>query len=191
MSTSDPSLKGQFLVADKRLRDPNFFRSVVLIVEHGDDGAMGLVVNRPSAVSVSRALSEHFTLPEKEDMVYVGGPVEPAAPFLLHTSDDPESNDVPVVPGLVIGSSPDIFQQVVEQITEGAGPLEYRVFSGCAGWSPGQLESELDRGDWHSVPATRDGILPADPYRLWDDLVELVHEAHRMLPPPDSDPRWN
>ena len=77
---ASPLIKGQFLIAGKQMRDPNFYRSVVLMVEHGESGAMGLVVNRPSNVSGARALSEHFDLPESDQLVYVGGPVEPAGP---------------------------------------------------------------------------------------------------------------
>ena len=77
------SLRGQFLIAGKNLRDPNFYQSVVLIVEHGDGGAMGVVVNRPSGVTVTQALQKHFELPETGEMVYVGGPVERNALWIV------------------------------------------------------------------------------------------------------------
>src|SRR3989304_1996646 len=111
--TMPNSLRGQFLIAGKRLRDPNFARTVVLIVEHGSEGAMGLVVNRPSSVTVAHALCEHFNIPETDDLVYVGGPVEPQNLFILHNAGHLDENENPVVPGLYVGSSPEVFETVV------------------------------------------------------------------------------
>ena len=186
-----PEIKGQFLVAGKQMRDPNFYRSVVLMVEHGESGSMGLVVNRPSNVSVTRALSEHFDLPDSDQLVYVGGPVEPAALFMLHSAGGFETEESDVVPGIYVGSSPDVFERVIEQVVGGSDDLEFRVFAGCAGWGPGQLEGELEHGDWHILPAVAPEILPGDPYTLWDELVERIHETNRTIPPTPGNPEWN
>src|SRR5438132_1387425 len=107
------SLRGQFLVSARHLRDPNFHKTVVLLVEHADTGAMGLVVNRPSGVSVAQALSQHFELPETEDVVFVGGPVEDSALFMLHNAGDLDAAELPVIPGLYVGSSAEVFEDVV------------------------------------------------------------------------------
>ena len=186
-----PLIRGQFLVAGKQMRDPNFYRSVVLMVEYGESGSMGLVVNRPSNVSVARALSEHFDLPESDQLVYVGGPVEPAALFVLHSAGEFETEESDVVPGIYVGSSPDVFERVIEQVVGGSDDLEFRVFAGCAGWGPGQLEGELEHGDWHILPAVAPEILPGDPYTLWDELVERIHETNRTIPPTPGNPEWN
>ncbi len=185
------SLKGQFLVAGKQLRDPNFFRSVVLMVEHSDSGSMGLIVNRPSNVSVTRALSEHYELPESDELVYVGGPVEPAALFVLHSVGEFEENDSDVVPGIFVGSSPEVFERVIAQLAGDTDELAFRVFAGCAGWAPGQLEGELSGGDWHLLPAVASEILPQDPYTLWDDLVGRIRATNRTVPPSPGNPEWN
>ena len=145
------SLKGQFLVAGKQLRDPNFFRSVVLMVEHSDSGSMGLVVNRPSNVSVARALSGHYELPENDELVYVGGPVEPSALFVLHSAGEFEEHHSDVVPGIFVGSSPEVFERVIARVVDDTDELLFRIFAGCAGWAPGQLELEVARGAWHVV----------------------------------------
>src|SRR5665213_209356 len=107
------TLRGQFLIAGRNLRDPNFFQSVVLIVEHGEGGAMGGVVNRPSGVTVTQALQKHFELPETGEMVYVGGPVERNALFILHNADDLDNSEASVLDGLFVGSSPDTFENIV------------------------------------------------------------------------------
>jgi putative transcriptional regulator len=185
------SLKGQFLVAGKQLRDPNFFRSVVLMVEHSDSGSMGLVVNRPSNVSVARALSGHYELPENDELVYVGGPVEPSALFVLHSAGEFEEHHSDVVPGIFVGSSPEVFERVIARVVDDTEELLFRIFAGCAGWAPGQLEDELSGGDWHLLPAEACEILPQDPYALWDELVGRIQATNRTVPPSPGNPEWN
>ena len=185
------SLRGRFLVAGKRLRDPNFYKTLVLMVEHGSDGAMGLVVNRPSSVTVAHALSAHFELPETDDVVYVGGPVEPAALFILHNAPQFDSGESPVVPGLYVGSSEDVFETIVEQASSGDPSVRFRIFSGCAGWGSGQLESELDRGDWYFYPASPELMFHDDPYEAYDLVLQKVHASNRILPHTSDNPEWN
>ena len=190
-STPSNSITGHFLIAGKQLRDPSFHRAVVLMVEHNESGSMGLVVNRPSNVSVARALSDHFALAESDPLVYVGGPVEPSALFVLHSAGEFEEGTSNVIPGIYVGSSPDVFEQVIEQVAGGNNDLAFRVFSGCAGWAPGQLDGELDRGDWHLLPAVAAQVIPPDPYKLWDELVAQVHETNRTIPSTPGNPEWN
>jgi len=184
------SLKGHFLIAGCRLRDPNFFKTAVLIIEHSEDGAMGLVVNRPLSVTVARVLSGQFDLPEKNDLVYMGGPVEPAALFILHDQDGDDSEETSVIPGLYVASCVETFESVVRAAANDE-PVQYRVFAGCAGWGAGQLEGELERGDWLLHEAAEDYIFHNDPYSLWDNLVNAVHAAHRLLPQHRADPELN
>lgn len=185
------SLRGRFLVAARHLRDPNFHRTVVLLVEHNDEGAMGLVVNRPSELTVGQALDGHFAVAGNEDPVFVGGPVEPRALFILHGAEDVEEHEAAVVPGLFIGSSEQEFDAVMRRAAEGDATFPYRIYRGCSGWGPGQLEGELRRGDWHPLPAARDDVLEGDAYELWDRLVQRLRVQHRILPHPPADPEWN
>ena len=185
------SLQGKFLIAGKALHDPNFFKTVVLIVEHGEDGAMGLVVNRPSSVTVAHALSEHFNLPETDDLVYVGGPVEPAALFVLHNAPQLDDKGTFVVPDVYVGSSAGVFERVVRAAVEGAADLHFRIFSGCAGWASDQLESEMARGDWFLHPASAEWIIHEDPYEVWDLLLQKSFEEKRILPHLTQNPEWN
>ena len=185
------SLRGHFLISGKRLRDPNFFKTVVLIVEHGSDGAMGLVVNRPSSVSVSHALSGHFDLPETEELVYVGGPVEPANLFILHNAEDMNGDETAVVPGLYVGTSAEIFETIVRSVVEENHDLKFRIFSGCAGWGAEQLEGEIGRGDWLLLSACAGSIFHDDPYQVWDEALRLFHDNNRFVPQPPASPEWN
>ncbi len=185
------SLRGQFLIANKHLKDPNFYRSVVLLVEHGADGAMGVVVNRPSSVKVAHALSEHFELPSDDSVVYLGGPVEPGALFILHNAAELDIHERPVVPGLYMASSAEVFESVIESACHKTMGLKFRVFCGCAGWAPGQLESELARGDWSLAPADACSLFRVDPYDLWDLEVAKVKESNCLLPKSPTNPEWN
>ncbi len=185
------SLRGQCLVAAKSLRDPHFFKTVVLIVEHGDHGAMGLVVNRPSSILVCHALPKQFELPNGGELVYVGGPVEPDALLILHNADDLSEGERPVASGVLIGSSAEAFEEVVRRIGHADAALRYRIFSGCAGWAPGQLEGEVESGDWHVAPPLPDLAYCDDPYDLYPRMLQRVFEEHRLLPHTSTDPQWN
>lgn len=186
------SLRGQFLIAGCRLRDPNFFRTVVLIVEHGPDGAMGLVINRPMSVTVAQALTGHLELPgKKSELVYSGGPVEPAALFVVHDSECVDPDEPPVVPGVYMGSSAEVFERIVCCEAQSDEGLHYRVYCGCAGWGPGQLEGELARSDWLVLPAAASYVFHGDPYAVWDELLAQSYQARRLLPVSCEHPEWN
>jgi putative transcriptional regulator len=185
------SLRGQFLIAGKSLRDPNFFQSVVLIVEHGEGGAMGVVVNRPSGVTVAQALKNHFELPESGEMVYVGGPVERNALFILHNASDLDGSETPILDGVFVGSSPDTFESIVKRSVEGSDELRFRVYFGCAGWAPDQLEGELARNDWLVFPGTVDYVFHPDPYSVWEQVVAAYNRANPLLPGITGNPGLN
>ncbi len=185
------SLSGQCLVAAKQLRDPNFYKSTVLIIEHGNHGAMGLVINRPSSVLVRHALSEFFDLQSITQPVYVGGPVEPRALLILHNVGELAAKERPIVPGVYIGNSENAFKEVMRRAAAGTTDLSFRIFSGCAGWAPDQLEGEMSRGDWLVAPACRQLVFHQDPYEIYDTVMKQVHEAHRVIPQTCPNPMWN
>ncbi|MBS0264856.1 MAG: YqgE/AlgH family protein [Planctomycetes bacterium] len=185
------SLRGQFLLAGRNLHDPNFLKTVVLIVEHGEDGAMGVVVNRPSGVTVADALKKHFDLPETGEMVYIGGPVERNALFILHNAADVDESETAVIDGIFVGSSPETFEAIVRRAADGDDEIKFRVYFGCAGWGPSQLEGEMSRADWMVCPATPESVFYADPYELWDTLVAEWDKAHSPLPGVPGDFRLN
>lgn len=185
------SLRGHFLIATKGLRDANFFKSVVLIVEHGGGGAMGVVVNRPSGVTVAQALKKNFELPETGEMVFVGGPVERNALFILHNAEDLDTSETPLIDGLFVGSSPDVFESVVRRAADGDDDLKFRVYFGCAGWAPDQLESELERSDWLVCPAATQYVFHPEPYDVWDQLVAEYNRENPLFPGVGGNPDLN
>ncbi|MBA4032244.1 MAG: hypothetical protein C0478_15345 [Planctomyces sp.] len=185
------SLRGKLLVATKQLKDPTFYKTVVLIVEDNEHGSMGLVLNRPSSILVNHALSEHFQLPESHELVHVGGPVEPAALFILHNIDELSHEKTTVIPGVWLGNSGEAFEDVLKTTDPDDPAVRFRVFCGCAGWSPGQLEGELAHGDWLVAPANRTTVFAEDPYEIYDNMLQEVFAAHRILPHTSPNPQWN
>ncbi len=186
------SLKGYLLIAARALRDGNFFRSVVLMVEHSPEGAMGLIINRPSETQLKEAISQHFDDFNDDRLLFVGGPVEPTSLLLLHNVDDLADESSLVIPGVYIGGSTDSFADVIRRCNEGDEALRFRVFSGYSGWGPGQLEGEIERNDWLSIPAEGDLVFSEDPYPIWDEAVSRFRQAHPLVPAPKAnDPGLN
>jgi putative transcriptional regulator len=190
------SLRGQFLIAAKHLRDNNFFKAVVLMLEHSDEGAMGVVINHPMDVSVSSALSKHFEMSRAGQCLLAGGPVEENALLILHNSCDYDQEHDAIVPGVFVGTSPDVFERVVESSLEehdddSTNEFEFRIYAGYSGWGAGQLEQEMGRGDWFSVPASADFVFEREPYQVWEDALKLFHKRKRLLPDQPANPEWN
>jgi putative transcriptional regulator len=162
------NLTGQCLVATDELQDPRFVRSVVYIIRHSDDGAMGLVVNRPVAsgpiVELLKQLRLDVTGVRGEIRVYYGGPVEPSLGFILHTTDYSIANTVPISKGIALTADPEILRD----IGRGAGPRRSLFAMGYAGWSSGQLEGEIAAGHWEVVPADEKLLFEAPDETKWE-----------------------
>ncbi|MFP4146005.1 MAG: YqgE/AlgH family protein [Phycisphaeraceae bacterium] len=174
------SLQGQILVASPLLEDPNFQRSVSLMVEHdAGQGAVALVLNRPTPTSLRQAWLRVSELPcRHEEPLHLGGPCEGPL-MVLHTV--PELAQVEVLPGLYFSTDG---EQVEQLVSEGAGPM--RFFTGYAGWSPGQLEAELATGSWIPLPAEREEIFAGTTTqwtRLYDRAMNEPYLWPRIVPP--------
>ncbi|MCA8983348.1 MAG: YqgE/AlgH family protein [Planctomycetaceae bacterium] len=185
------SLRGHYLLASRQLRDGNFFRSAVLLLEHNSEGAMGLIVNRPSSVNVAHALAGHFNVPTSENVIYVGGPVEPSALSMLHNNPAWGDRELSILPGVYIGNSAEAFEAVVMGDEEPSTSSTYRIYSGYSGWGEGQLEAELSRGDWFTLEASAEFVFDVQPYEVWDRLLSEFHKQHRILPIPGDRAEWN
>lgn len=158
--------KGVFLVASERLRDPNFSQSVVLLLEYDSTGALGLIINRPSQVSLASALPEVAGLTGRSDVLYVGGPVGRNQLFLLIRGASQPREANPVVDEIYSSISLETLRALL-----GEENAEFHAHAGYAGWGPGQLDAEVLRGDWYVAPADADTMfdLPADD--VWPALI--------------------
>jgi len=178
------STRGQLLIAGPGLVDANFWRTVVLIVEHTDDGALGLVLNRPSETTVGEAVSELKPLLDVDDPLYVGGPVQPSALIVLAEFERPGDaaliafNDVGV---LANGAQEDPDLDVRRS----------RAFVGHSGWGPGQLDDEVERGDWILEPARRDDAFTSSPLGLWESVLTRKGGSYALVARMPPDPSVN
>ena len=166
---ADPTaLSGQLLVALEELRDPRFFHTVIYMIRHDRDGAMGLVVNRPlrdvPAAELLAGLGIRGDGVAGTIRVHYGGPVESGRGFVLHTTDRMVSGSQLVVDGVAFTASP----EMLEAIARGSGARRSIVALGYAGWAPGQLEGEMKRGAWATVPSDVALVFSAEPERTWE-----------------------
>lgn len=158
-----------FLIAIPQLGDPNFLRSVVLMLHHGSDGALGLVVNHPTNLDLGSFAREHG-LPchsqAKDHPVFRGGPVEPSRGWILH-ADEEQSERQPIMQGLSVSGSVDTLTAL---LADGNKPM--RLLLGYAGWGPGQLEHEMERGSWLTVEASAKHVLETPPTETWNAVLK-------------------
>jgi len=171
-------LRAHLLIASPRLAD-YFRRSVVLVLEHNEEGAMGVVLNRPSDALVRNAVPDLVHLGELDDIVQVGGPVQPQAVIVLGEFEQPE--DASRIVAGELG--------VVDPDRADAELRRARVYAGYAGWAPGQLEAELEEDAWIVEP-----IDPDDPFReddLWPAALARKGGEYALLARMPPDPSLN
>lgn len=181
------SLKGRLLVATPDLADPNFARTVVLVVEHGDDGALGVVLNRPGGLDVDEPLPAWCDHAAPPASVFVGGPVAPGSVIALARAVTPAAGDGWVhlfgdLGAVDVGRDPDDVTPRIETI---------RVFSGYAGWSPGQLDGELEVGGWFVVDLEPGDVFTPTPAALWADVLRRQRGRIRIFAACPPDPSVN
>ncbi len=163
----DPA-KGRFLVADRDLRDPNFSETVVLLTDYGEDGAMGVIVNWPTAAPVAELIPQVDGIAERTDTIFVGGPVARQVMLMLVRSENELPQAERIFGDVYLSSSRDLLQRVISRQIEATG---LRLYSGYAGWSAGQLDIELAAGGWRVLPADAELVFAADPDRVWPELM--------------------
>jgi putative transcriptional regulator len=163
--------KGVLLVASPSLNDPNFRQAVVLVVEHGPEGTVGLILNRSTNVLLSKALPDIAALKGTNHRLYAGGPVEPTRFLLLFRLKEPPADARSVFDGVYLGRIP----KVVESIITQAKPTEaFRAFAGFSAWAPRQLEAEMLLGAWAILPPDSSSIFDKDPAALWSDCISRL-----------------
>src|SRR4051794_23007007 len=179
------SLQGHLLVAAPGLGDPNFARTVVAIANHDEDGALGIVLNRPSDTEVVEAVPELEGVIEPEEIVFVGGPVQPASIVVLAEFEDPAEAAFLVVERIGLVSDRTGLERL-DEVTE-----RRRIFAGYAGWGPGQLEAEIEREDWIVEPAQPEDVFSEDAFDLWGRVLERKGGQFKLLARMPPDPSVN
>jgi putative transcriptional regulator len=165
------------LIASPTLTDPNFQQAVVLVVEHGSEGTLGLILNRSTNILLSEALPQLTVLKGTDYRLFEGGPVERNRLLLLSRMKDPPAGAREVFDGIYVGGTPAVLERIIRE----AKPTEaFRAFAGSAGWAPGQLTAEMLQGAWGILPPDSFDIFTRDPATLWQDCLRRLH-APRVI----------
>lgn len=191
------SLKGYFLISESNMPDPNFFQTVVLVLEHNHEGAFGLVVNRRSHLTLGDIMPRFNTDRGHSTPIYVGGPVQQEYLFSLH-SDIPglqsESASSPI-PGIQFEPSFHKLENFFDEETWTKIPEEERpsihLFLGYSGWAPGQLEREMEMNSWMILPATPKLVFHPNPEEGWRDALREKGGIYRIFADSNQDPALN
>jgi putative transcriptional regulator len=179
------SARGQLLIAGPQLMDPNFWRTVVLIVEHSREGALGLVLNRPSEATVAETVPELHEILDEDQQVFLGGPVAPSSVIVLARFTDPE------VAALIAFADVGVLSGDISLDRPQAGIQLGRAFVGHAGWGPGQLDAEVERGDWILETARHEDAFATDPQTLWPAVLTRKGGSYALLARMPVDPSVN
>lgn len=174
MNQTWQSLKGQFLMAMPGLADPNFFQSVVCLSEHNQKGAMGIVITRVHPGINAKMIFDELGIAVSPGMgktpVHIGGPVHVNELFVLHGAPFAWKGSMMVTGELALSNSRDI----LEAIAMGTGPQAFIITLGCAGWGPGQLESELRGNAWITGPYSEEIAFQMEVERRWEAAMQTI-----------------
>jgi putative transcriptional regulator len=180
------SLTGRLLIASPSIHDPNFRRTVIYMTEHGESGAMGLVLNRVAQTTVDEAVPDLAWLAGGDAVVHVGGPVAAQSVVVLAEFENPSlaalvvDGDVGFVPA-----------EIEDRDALSAALRRTRVFAGHAGWGPGQLESEMEEDSWIVEPALREDVFTPDPDELWSLVLRRKGDEYALMATMPIDPSLN
>jgi len=174
--------RGRFLIASRQLTSPFFSETVVLLLEYGPTGAVGIIINRRTQIALTSLLPELTRLGKRKDRVFLGGPVETELVVFLIRSDVSPPESRTVIADVHATGSAKALRQVV---AEGAPESRFHAYVGYAGWAPGQLDAEVAQGDWFVGEADPDQIFDDDLPELWQRLVQ-DHEGVQVRAPGQS-----
>ncbi len=174
-------LSGHLLIAMPGMQDPRFDHTVVCLCAHSSDGAMGLIVNRPLAGMAFDDLLRQLELepvpPQRRIRMVAGGPVESGRGFVLHSDEWSTEGTLPVMPGLALTAS----VEILKAVASGGGPRDCVLALGYAGWAPGQLEDEIQRNAWLSVPADGALVFRDDAGTTWEAALAKLRVDPALL----------
>lgn len=180
-------LTGRLLIATPALADPNFVRSVVLVLDHDDEGSLGVVINRPSGVPVTDVLPTWSGLATEPGVIFEGGPVQIDSALALAVVED---DDDPVGWQRVHGRLGLIDLDTPPEVLS-SGVQGMRVFAGYAGWGPEQLERELEEGAWYVVDAEPGDPFSARPESMWRAVLRRQQGELAFVATCPDDPSLN
>ena len=182
---AETSLRGRLLIASPALIDPNFARTVVLITEHGPEGAMGVVLNRPSEIDVGDVAPELAAVVVDGEPVFIGGPVQPQALVVLAEFSDSRAAAWIIAEDVGFVAAETEYGDLTDVVRRG------RVYAGYSGWEAGQLEAELAEEAWIVEPPLPAELFPDDPMALWHDVLARKGGQFALISRMPDDPSQN
>lgn len=177
------SLRGQLLVAAPALADPNFVRTVVLVGEHTEEGALGVVLNRPSEATVGEVVPALEPILDEDEAVFAGGPVEPGGVMVLAEFEDPATAALSV--------DGELGFVALEAEVDDLEVSRARAFAGHAGWGPGQLDAEVAEEAWFVAPFERPDAFTDEPESLWSRALVRKGGEYALIARMPPDPSLN
>ena len=159
---------GKLLVASRSLRDPNFARTVILLVRYNDQGVIGLVLNRPTTIPISQVL-DLDSAKDRTDPAWLGGPMEPSVAFALYQTPNKLDDAESIFSGVYMITERELFEQTIATHPD---PHAFHVYLGYAGWTEDQLQAEVKLGAWYVFPADSATVFTADPDALWQTMID-------------------
>ena len=187
LPSREPAI-GRFLIATPQVGG-YFAESVIVLVDHGDNGSLGLIVNRRLTTTLGELLPDIPGAKEHREPVWFGGPVSPEHLLLLVRAPKPPTGAAPVLDGVSVSGSYETLQTL---LAHPPAHTELRGYVGYAGWAPGQLADEIARGDWLVAPGDADSVFTHDPAALWQQLlrkhsaIEVKWPAAPLVAPSDK-----
>lgn len=169
------SLTGQLLIATPGLRDPNFARTVIAIAGHDDDGALGVILNRRAETSVSETVPDLADIVDTDERLHLGGPVQDDSIVVMAEFEDPDEAHLLITGAIGLVSERTQIDRLAEL------PGRRRAFAGYAGWSPGQLDAEVERDDWFLCDALPDDLFSENPDELWSQVLDRMGGEYRLV----------
>lgn len=183
-----PLAKGVFLIATPALRDPNFRQTVILLCEHGPEGALGVVVNRPTEMNIAEVLPQVPVLEGQGHRVYAGGPVQKNSLLVLYRLNEEIEDTHAVLEGVYLGGNMDTLERILEVPGE---EESFRAYMGYSGWGPGQLETEMESGSWLTMPARSHLVFDEDSQALWGEVIRSFGDEYKLYAHMPIDPNLN
>lgn len=187
MSNSSPDLApGALLVAAPIMEDPNFRRTVVLLCDHTSEGSFGLVLNQPTDLHLGDVMESYFV---NDPPLWLGGPVQRETLHFLHRYTEAVPESITVVPGVRWGGTYDTVKALVQN--EAPSAQSIRFFLGYTGWSPGQLQQEVNQKGWIVTEARPEWVFETAPDALWSTVMRAMGGEYALLSTFPDDPRMN
>jgi putative transcriptional regulator len=178
--------KGNILISEPFLGDVNFERTVILICEHNEEGALGFVLNKPTVITLDSVIAE---IKEFEEFLYLGGPVQQDSLHFIYRNKEYLEGSVKLADNLYWGGN---YEQLTDLINDkNLDPNDFRFFLGYSGWSVGQLEDEMESKSWIMGEINSDEIFDTDPNDLWRGILKGMGGKYKMYSNYPIDPRLN